>query len=1088
MLWLRAPALLLSVIGVALAGSTCTFSGIAVVVPPPSTTITSFAFPIEIQIASHIDAASVGATLNGAPLALQWDGGLGFTAQVGPGPPLRDQNVLVVSGVDNLGAPRETVRNFAYLPPKARARRITAPADLVTGPLAHGRVGDWLLENGRARFVIQDGAQRDLHSVGQYGGNLIDAELVVDGVRQGRDNFFEIQPSVNIESVINAQTVEIVNDGQDGTAAIVRACGPDDLLDYINPSSQVADLGVSLPPGVDDQDYAIEGCTDYRLEPGKRHVELETALQSLEAQDLPLYVGDYVNGMGELEQWVSPSNSSFSAGVGEGIFTVGNATFSYFGFGEAEGVDYAFVGPQPPETLLPSSSFSVSGVTFIVHGHSVPLVLGAVPPTFSVPANGTASFRRFFGVGDGSGANAVDIQIEEQALASGTVRGCVTVGSAGGPPVAGARVAAGVLVSGRIDTLRGHWVTGADGCYEGRLPVGTYGVAASKQGFPYEGGGTLPLVHPVALGAGASVVQDVVLPETARLRVVVRDPGGEPLPARLSVVGFDPSPEALLVEALPFVGNSVSATFYDVSKDGTPFGLVRTEFVGPTGELEIDLEPGSYNVAVSRGTEYSLFTELVTIEAATTRTVNATIVRVLDTPGFVSGDYHVHQIDSPDSRIAHGTRVFSFGAEGVETLVSTDHDAVSDLQPAIDALGLTPFVHNTKGEEITTFDYGHFNAYPQGQDPARIQSHGSTDWARPAPPGQDFPSAGAYARTPAEIHAAVLSDPANAGLETVVHVNHINSHFDPLRIDTSEEPPQSHVPDPTLFRLDPSVANFFHPFPALELWNGASSGDQNEFLAQRMGIWMNLLNQGFPTTAIADTDTHTAHNLAGAGARTWTASSTDAAAAISDLEIARAVRGGRAVGGQGLYVQARITAASTGGVADFTRGGTTLVSTSDGSAELEIHAQAPAWAPFDRIEIYRNATTTVARRRGGTPTLFGALPTQVLTAGVDFQIQTLDVVPGVLGATRLDAQLSVPLALPEDAWVVVVVKGSPGVSAPMFPVYPHGTSSAQNPTLAELWAVTATESGTRALGFTNALYVDVDGNGEFDPPGVSVAP
>jgi hypothetical protein len=69
--------------------------------------------------------------------------------------------------------------------------------------------------------------QRELYSVGQYGGNLIDAELVG---RPDRDNFLEVQPGLNIESVINAQTVEIVNDGQDGTAAVIRTCGPDDLL------------------------------------------------------------------------------------------------------------------------------------------------------------------------------------------------------------------------------------------------------------------------------------------------------------------------------------------------------------------------------------------------------------------------------------------------------------------------------------------------------------------------------------------------------------------------------------------------------------------------------------------------------------------------------------------------------------------------------------------------------------------------------------------------------------------------------------------------------------------------------------------
>ena len=58
----------------------------------------------------------------------------------------------------------------------------------------------------------------------------------------------------------------------------------------------------------------------------------------------------------------------------------------------------------------------------------------------------------------------------------------------------------------------------------------------------------------------------------------------------------------------------------------------------------------------------------------------------------------------------------------------------------------------------------------------------------------------------------------------------------------------------------------------------------------------------------------------------------------------------------------------------------------------------------------------------------------------------------------------------------------------MFPVFPRNLSAAQNPTLADLTTVTASENGVRALGFTNALFVDVDGNASFDPPGVSVVP
>jgi hypothetical protein len=446
-------------------------------------------------------------------------------------------------------------------------------------------------------------------------------------------------------------------------------------------------------------------------------------------------------------------------------------------------------------------------------------------------------------------------------------------------------------------------------------------------------------------------------------------------------------------------------------------------------------------------------------------------------------------LDSPDSRISQVRRVRSYAGEGVDNIIATDHDAVTDLSGVVRSLGLASFVHSTPGEEITSFDYGHFNAYPQGLDTSLPATRGSTDWARPAPAGEDFPSLGNFGRTPAEIEAAALAKPQNAGLETVVQINHIGSHFSPLRINTAEEPPQSHLPDPSVFRLNPAVANFFHAFKALELWNGCSVGHQESFLNERIGIWMNLLNQGILSTFIADTDTHTFVDLETAGAHTWTPSSTDAPVAIDDQEIGLAVKGGRGVGGQGLYVQAALT--GTGGAtADFSLGGTTLSETSDGDAELAIDIQAPLWAPYDTIEIYANAETTVTGSVGGTPVAFSAIPTHVLTLdGGDFTRDVELVDPGVPGASRLHTQVVAEFdGLAEDTWFVVIAKGTSGESPPMFPVYPRNLSAAQNPGLAQLVMQAPGEPGVRALGATNALYLDVDGNAAFDAPGVRVAP
>ncbi len=1109
MLRRRFQVLALFALALALQGQSCTGAGdIGIQSPAEGSNVTTPSFVVEIYVnPGAFDVSTIQLTLNGVALAVA-GGPPTYTATVNPGAPLRDQNLLElrVRALNGTGA--YLTRNFNYLPPKARLRRITDPSDpdLPTGPLAQARVGDYLLENDVARFVVQDVAQRDLHSIGAFGGNLIDAELVG---HPGLENFFEIQPAINIETVLNAQTAEIVNDGQDGTPAALRVCGPDDLVDYVNPSTVVAQSGGSFPASADDVDQPVEACTEYQLAPGKSYVTLDTTVENLSNNALPMYVGDYVNGMGELEQWTPPSaGSTTPIGIGEMTTNFSLDALSYFGFGEAKGVDYAFLGADPP---LPSSTtFTVSGVSYVMHAQVIPLILlfGA-PSSLSAPANGSLSFVRHFGVGDGSGANALAMEADVRGLVTESVSGCVTVGGAGGAAAAGSRISMGVVgtsgaYAGQLQTLRATFITDDAGCYHGRVAPGSYGIAAARDGTPYEGGGTTPLIHTITVASGTPVVQDFALPDTGHVQVTVHDENDLPVPARVTVVGFDPSPEPSLVATIIRGNDTTTGTFNDVTKDPLEFGTTHVGYAGANGMHSFDLEPGTYQIFVSRGTEYSAFSAPLTVGAGATVPVTARIAHVLQTPGFVSSDFHVHALNSPDSRINNDNRVLQFAGEGVDNIIMTDHDAHTDLAPHIAALGLTPFVHSTIGEEITTFDYGHFNAYPLGIDPTK-PSGGSTDWGGAAPPGQDFPSAGHYSLSPAEIDAAVRANPWNTSPELAVQINHIDSHFDPLKIDTGVAPPQSFLtPSEQLaFRIDPSIPNLFHLFNGLELWNGYNrSQELCEFLAictggntgGRIGIWMNLLNQGLVATAIADTDTHEFFNTRSGGARSWTPSSTDAPAGIVDDEIGAAVHAGKAVGGQGLYVQAQLLATDgSGGVAGFGLSQPTMIPVSNGQVNLQIDVQAPLWAEYDRIEIYVNAQTRVTKRNpnttGGTPTLYGANPTIVLNKDTDFTRASVTDFPAIPGAGHFETHKTLTVLVPQDAWIVVLVRGTDGVSHPMFPEMPASLSTGgNNTTLAGLLDGNLNEGGVLAQGFTNALFVDANANGSFDPPGLSIAP
>ncbi len=1040
--------------------------GVLRITAPPASVVDSFNFAVSITAENEApDSGSLTAQINGQLIALT-GGPLLFSALINPGPPLRDTNTLIVHASFG-GRAVSAQKEFTYGPPKALARRINEDADLIHGPLAHSRIGDYLLANGTARFVIQDVGKRDLYSVGTYGGNIIDAELVG---HPGLDNFLEIQPALNIETVINAQTVEIVNDGQDGLAAVIRTCGPDDVLDFINPSTTIEREGIGFPANANDKNYDIDGCTRYTLPPLKSFLKMETTVYNHQTADLPLFVGDYINASGEIDTWAKST-----AGIGEALAGTVD-TLSYIGVGEASGVDYSLVPvPNPEAPTLRSGYLTTLGVTYLLFAQSIQQAILGGAPVFVVPASGQNSFTRYFGVGDGNGGNAVAIENEVRGYTTGTLQGCVTQS---GRPALGTRVS--VFQRGLV----ANYSVDQSGCFSGSLREGAYRVAAGVRGSLFEGSGVLPQTHDFTITAGETTRQDIVFPPTGRVHVQTkerRDGGDHTVPARVTVIGFDPSVEPL-VKTTVLLNDDFTGIFSDVTADPLPFGVTWVDYTGVDGEVEFPLEPGTYHVYVSRGPEYSAYDAPLTVDPDATAQVNATIVRVLDTTGFVSSDLHVHGIRSVDSRVNDDDRALQFAGEGVDNIVLTDHNSRADLSPHIAALGLSPYLHATIGEEITTWDYGHFSVYPVVVDSTR-PSGGSIDWAGAAPPGDDFASEGAYCLDPTQIAAAAQQADSGSDVPPVVQVNHIDTYFAPLLINSAQVPPQSHLSleRRQAYRLDPAGGELFHAFAAMELWNGATRGAQANFLFSRFGIWINLLNQGLFSTAVAGTDSHMFRALDAAGVRTWTAASTDDPAQIDSAEVAQAIGAGKAVFGQGAYIQARLVSGDgQASTADFSRQGATLMRTTNGSVDVDIRVQAPLWGEFDQIEIYANAATVQTKTTDTVPVLFAAFPTRVLRRDADFTVDTVNVDPSVPGAQRLEAHTVVHFTdLTKDTWFVVLTRGLQPASHSMWPIVPSDLNRDLNKTLEDLLDGNLDENAVNSLAVTNALFADVDGEPGF---------
>ena len=1044
----------------------------------------------------RIQARSVGITLNEpsqGSLGLNLvSGGQQYCALFG-GSVLRDEPGRFVAR----GAPAPAMCP-TNLPACAIAKVVATQNDVIEGPLSRGRPGDFLLANDKIQVTVQQNG-RVFFGIGTYGGNIIDADLQRPFGGE-RDSFEELIPGINLENTAHYTDAMIVNDGADCQPAVVRFTGVDDLFDFVNGSSAIRDMGFMFPSSADDTDLPVEVATDYTLATGQRWVRMDTTITNTGVAPLPLYFAEYVNGSGQIEMWRP------AYGFGEPLVTTTCPPADYVactaglcdpcnfvaftGEDGADGVSYGYIHEENGSTAV-----TVSGVTVPVLGQEAVTVFvtGQAPNFLLLPAGlpGDAlTLTRYFAVGDGSVGAIADVRNAIQGITTGTLRGTVT---SGGSPVEDADVA--VIATGSTPPaglqrfVANHFRTAADGTYSGTLSPGMYEVRVNKDGRL----AATPSAASVSVVAAGTTTQDFTLPAPGRLVVAVRDESGAPVAAKVQLVGFDPSPDPLNVQDVLGAVTNTTGVFGEQAQDGLVHGIALVAFAGRTGSTGlVEAEPGSYQLVVSHGPRYSAFTQPVTITAGATTSATAQIAHVIQTPGFITADFHVHALDSPDSEVTKEERITTQLAEGTDFFTPSEHDFRAEFAPTIAAMGVSDLIATAPSAEITTFDYGHFNSWPVTIDPSQLHG-GGVDWGRPGPsPGTDFPSLGSYCLAPAEIYAAAHADtPGN-----LIQINHMKSHFDTngLDIDTAVTPPQSFRPAADR-RLDPMLPNLFDAgFDALEVWIGTDgrTGDLVHFVGENLGDWFNLMNQGIRRTGVADSDSHQRRTTQ-INARTYVASSITAPAALPGqaMTLAANVKDGRASGTNAPFVTVTASAPSTGQTAGLGIGQATMLATSNGAVDVTVTVRSPLWAEFDRIQLFINNAPQPFDHDGdgATRMRYRVIPNIEHVAGTDFTVTTVNDFPSIPGAGHLEATTTFPLtALAADAWFVVLVRGTDGVSHPLFPVYPNSLRQTGNTTLAQLTDGNLGEDGILALAFTNPLFIDANNDAQWTPPGVMLTP
>jgi len=960
-----------------------------------------------------------------------------------------------------------------YLPPLpptggatgAFARPITEAKDLLSGPAAQGLVGDTIIGNEKAHWIIQ--APGRAIGVVPPGGNLIDAAFVdASGVQTTPDHFGELGLVYKLGRTCDHQSLEVVRDGSEGGAAVVRARGTtvaDDFIDLKGIPAIPVDNDVD--PDVDDR---LECATTYILEPGATTLEVYWTIFNGTQDKAQGPMGSLADTGGVINVW----------GNGRGFEELGIDALS--SLSAKSPIDYTvYQGPGVAYGLVPRHAMAAQNAQFAVAGVSI-VLFGADSLIDLIDRN-----NRYLVLDPGKGQTEhMDVVIGRDA---GDVdlafRGADDSRDVGGTAPVGARVGVFADVDGNgqiedTDTIISYFDADATGHFAGKVPAtGNLLLRAEVK----------DVGRSQAVPAGTGVNLTIPTPVTLDFSVV-DDATDTPIPARILVLG----PHAAFPDKRVWP-----------DKDRLP-GIVTSEFsLGTTADAPLVVPAGqTYRVYATRGTEWSVASVKVTADHD--QTLSFRLRRELDTTGYLSTEWHVHQVGSPDAITPSDERVKSAIAAGIEMFAVTDHDYVSDLEPIVKDLGADDLLRVIPGEEITPFAYGHFMAYPVDVDPLS-PNHGAVDWGQ---------GTGGFAMVPKQIF-----DGARAHGAKCVQINHprgtpgvgnFQEFFDraDLKFDYTQRTifgDFANAPVPNEMLRLPDESLWSDAFNTLEVWNGFQMGDtdgdgQREItkLDRTLRDWFNFLSMGFIVTPTGNSDSHTQISDTMGMPRTFVRVSDDGGAALASGtavdDVMMTLTGAR---------NRDVVLSDAPMIAVTSAGQPAIGATIDGAqgVTLTVTIQSPDWAELDTLEVFANATpdtpmaAPLVPLRCWTTKDPTALDAKDPCARADLQAlpMVIDKVALGGGVFRWEATVTVTLASSDivtragasgrDAWLVFRARGNKAI----FPIlFDDVIDDASLPVLVDGSDAQAVDAALRGHGvpataLTAPVFVDFDGGGYRAP-------
>jgi hypothetical protein len=929
--------------------------------------------------------------------------------------------------------------------PKLRVEQIGGgDGERVYGPKSLAAEGDYLLENDLVRVVLD--APEHPHFIGPSGGAILDLAPLVAS--------------------------QLVPNPGDQTNAIYHAAGvlPRDAVHYDSAAIVDPQLAPSAPGahaavvfrGHLESDPQVTVVTRYELRPCEPGVRVRSDLYNGASEPKTLFLADAFF-------WGDNGVAPFVPGPGLG-FLEPDLDLEHIDQAWRQWPFLAARSQAAPDTAYAAIACDRSQSAGF---NSSSLTAAGVPLDVTQPGDGF-HFERFILAEPGPGlAPAVNEALRVRTSVHGDPPAVNVTGRlvANGAPVDPASGRAASLLfyepadGPNVDdpariTPWNEVVPSSDGSFQVALPPNR-----SYRVQPYAFGLPAAPATSFAVGGADVSIGDVTSAGSANLKVRVESSPGVPVAyAELVLIPFDdpattgapvPSLYGLFPGCNPMLG----------PPDGGSPACNRVLVID--GNVELAVPPGHYYLYATRGPFSSIDRADVQLAPGMSLPVTLQVqsLRQLLPAGVVSGDFHVHGGASFDSSIPDADRVVSFLATGVDVIIATDHNVVSNYASTLATLGATNSMVVIPGVEQTPNilwyyvpgdrfpkTLGHFNFWPLVPD--FLQTRNGAPWPELREPGQ------------------LMDDMDGTFPNPTTAVRQLNHPYLLAKLGRDQGYPQAIGYDPTTPIPATPTDGFTFGANALarapggnhrnidwdveEVMTGASRADWLRYRA----LWFSLLNQGFKRAGTANSDSHSLSNERIGYPRNLVWGGHDQG--TFDVESFDAdVRAGHLEGTNGPVIDVTID----DGAPKIYRPDTAPITVS-ATATLKISVAAAPWIPVTEARVFVNGALVHTFDLSSLFPSGDPFGTRISSGTVSLQLATL--LPA-----RGDAWLVVEAGLHQDT--------PPDSDGDGLPDLPDADLPRRPPLHDPQFDLQAIAPGVWPTAFSNPFFLDLDGGGWTAP-------